>query len=84
MHGQSLVVWVEAGPFWNCPAQKHAIEFEPEVVVEMAGSMFLDTERKAGFFDGPFDPFGFGRNSEVALLSIRFESHGLFLNWVRH
>jgi hypothetical protein len=49
--------------------------FEPEVVVQMAGEMFLDAEEAIGFFCGGFtDRLGrsgrFGCFLEVALLFV--------------
>jgi hypothetical protein len=46
VHRQTFVVGIEARALGYSPAQQHAVEFQPEIVVEPARRMFLDDECK--------------------------------------
>ena len=46
VHGHALVGRIEAGPLGHGPRHEHAIEFQPEVVVQARGRMLLDDERQ--------------------------------------
>ena len=75
MHGKALVRRIEARPFGNRPAQQHAAELEPEVIVQMTRRVLLDDERKRfPGFAGDFSA-GFGSDAEVALGPIFLQCH---------
>ncbi len=46
VHRQPLVGRVEAGPLRHRPALQHAVQLEPEVVVQAARRVLLDHERE--------------------------------------
>jgi hypothetical protein len=48
VHRQPLDGRVERRAFWHSPRQQHAVIFEAEVVVKMAGEVFLDAEEAVG------------------------------------
>ena len=47
LHREPLVRRIEARPLGHRPALQHAVELQPEVVVQMAGGVLLDDERQA-------------------------------------
>jgi hypothetical protein len=42
LHRQPLVVRIERGPFCHGPGLEDAVEFQPEVIMQTAGIMFLN------------------------------------------
>ena len=77
LHRHALVLAVVAGAFRHGPAFHGAVEFQPEIVMQAAGPVFLDDE-------GQLLAFGFvaagrlGRDGEIALGLIGLQSvfHG--------
>ena len=47
LHGEAFVGGIEARPLGDGPAHEHATDLEAEVVVEAAGGVLLDHERRA-------------------------------------
>ena len=48
LHGEPFDGRVEARPFGNGPAFENAVEFEPKVVMQVAGGCFLNDEEMPG------------------------------------
>jgi hypothetical protein len=82
-HGEALGRRIERRTFRHRPRQQHTVVLEPEVIMKMAGQMFLDAE-EAGF--GPLRLLralggelgiasGFGAFLEVALRAVFFKRH---------
>ncbi len=42
----SLLGWIVAGPLWHRLTLKHAVQFEPKVIVQAPRPMFLNNERQ--------------------------------------
>jgi hypothetical protein len=75
VHGQSLVVRIEARPLGDGPREKHAVELQPEVEVQPRCGMLLDHEREC-----PRAPLadlarGLGCDAKVTLLPVALEGH---------
>ena len=78
LHRQALVLRIDRRPLRHRPRQQHAVPFEPEVVVQVRGEMFLDAEEELV----ALLPFRrrrvaarFRRLREVALLAVILEGH---------
>src|SRR5690606_20266173 len=65
MDGQGLHRRVERWPLGHGPAEHHAIEFEPEVVMQVRGPVLLDDELQ-GLAPGREGARGLGRLAKVA------------------
>ena len=76
-HGQALVSGVEARPLGHGPAFKHAVELQPEIIVETARIMFLHNEGEPLFalplLSRPRGPIRLRRAAEIPLLAIGLE-----------
>ena len=71
VHRQPLRLRVERRPFRHRPRQQHAVVLEPEVVVQVAGQVFLHAEERAlALFEWPAFPAGSG-----VLLKSRFRRY---------
>ena len=87
VHCEALVVGVEARALGHRPAQQHAVELEPEVVVQAGGRVLLDDERQPGGAARTDLARRLGRDAEVALPTVAFEGHGspsASAGWRRH
>ena len=78
LDGEALVAWIERGPLGDGPGFEHAIQLQPQVIVQAGCSMLLHHKarvvcRLGGAFSGRF-----GRLHEVALGAIKrkFLPHG--------
>jgi hypothetical protein len=65
LDGEPLFARNEAGAAGHRPAFHHAVEFEPEIVMQPCGGMFLDNESAAAALAG-FAP-RFRGDAEAAL-----------------
>ena len=72
---QSLVCRVEASAFSHRPTQQHAIQLQPEIVVETGRIVFLDQISKAVSARLYSAGRGLAGFSEIALALVFFESH---------
>ena len=62
----ALDLWIEARPFRNRPALHHAVQFQPEVILQAAGPMLLyDESQPVADGSAPFG--GLRRQREVTL-----------------
>ena len=75
VHRQPLVVRVEAWSLGHRPAQQDAVQLEPEVVVQVAGRMFLDDEAQLLRLAADDAAARLGRGPKIALLAVAFQSH---------
>ena len=74
-HRQPLVRRVEAGTFGHGPAQQNAVQFQPEIVMQARGVVFLDEVRKLLLSRLDLAGRRFAGLSEIALASVFFERH---------
>ena len=77
VHRQPLVVRVEARSLGHRPAQQHAVQLQPEIVVQMTGRMFLDDEAERLRLAANDAAARLGRRPKIALLAIALQSHAL-------
>ena len=73
VNGETLFVGIETGAARNRPALHHAVEFEPQIVVQSARGVLLN--HIAVTAAGAFAPARFGRHAELPLFPVGFESH---------
>src|SRR5450432_2823516 len=73
LHRQALHPRIERGTFGHSPAQKHATELEPKVIVEVARVVLLDHVATAAFSRGFAG--GLAGFSEIALPSVLGQTH---------
>ena len=79
VHRQTLVGGIDRGALGHGPREQHAVVFEPEVVVQMTGEMFLDAEeeRRTLLALRRLGPRGLGADGEVSLRAIFLQCHTL-------
>jgi hypothetical protein len=77
VNGKTFVIWVQARPFWGRPTQEHAIQFQPEVVMQAACRMFLDDEHQMLRATRLYAPLRLRGLVKIALLSVLIECHGV-------
>src|ERR1043166_1435390 len=82
MHRQALVVGIETRPFGYRPAQQHAVQFQSEVIMQVAGGVLLDSEGKLCSLALADAALGLGGILEIALGVVLLEGHSNFLSWV--
>ena len=73
VHGEPLVAGVEGRALGHGPAEQHAVELEPEIVVEPGRGVLLDAV--GGPAGRPLLARRLGRLREVALLPVVLEGH---------
>src|SRR4051812_45921912 len=74
LHRQPSGLRIERWPLGHGPRQQHAVVLEAEVVVQVAGKVFLHTEEALGALRCD-DAFGFGGLLEIAFAFVFFERH---------
>jgi hypothetical protein len=83
VHREPLHRRIERRPLRHRPAQQHAVVLDAEVIVQVAGEMFLDAEEARLALAGVQRLFlialGFERLLEIALLPVFIERHGINL-----
>ena len=82
MDSQTLVCGIQAGPFRNSPAFQCPVQFQSKVIMETAGSMFLNDELWLSRW-GLRCAWRFGGIFEVTFLPILLKAHMCFTqrNW---
>jgi hypothetical protein len=76
-NGKTFIVWVQARPFWDGPTQEHAIQFQPEVVMQAPCRMFLYDEHQMLVTTRPRAPLRLRGLIKIPLLSVVVECHGV-------
>src|SRR5438270_1547107 len=72
MHGEPFFAGHEAGPARHRPAFHHAVELEPQIVMQAGGRMLLNDERIAAALD--LATARLGGNTELTFLAIFLKS----------
>jgi hypothetical protein len=81
VHGEPLHLGVEARPLRDRPAQQHAVELEPEVVVQSGSGVLLDheTELAVGARGDRGVAGGLAGDAKIALAVVLVEGHARML-----
>ena len=64
------------GPLGTAQLCEHAVELEPEVVVQLAGGVLLHDEAQSRLSPRRSAPLGLRRLREIALATVMLEAHG--------
>ncbi len=75
VHRETLGLRIERRPLRHRPRQQHALVFEPEVVMKMAGEVLLDTKEAATVVRRFDFTFGLGGLLEVPFFLVFLECH---------
>src|SRR2546429_3830073 len=71
VHGQTLLVRAHRGPLGHGPALQHAVDLQPQIVVEPARRVLVDHEPAAAGRAGPAE--GLGGRGRIALAPVLLE-----------
>ncbi len=78
VHREPLLVRVEAWALGDRPAQQHAIELQPEVVMELARRVFLDHEGERFRLASLDASTRLRRCAEITFFAVPFEAHAIW------
>src|SRR6185503_10607810 len=76
LHGEALVGRVEARSLRHGPALEHALELEPEVVMQARGGVALDVIAQPAFLRCDTAAARLGRDREIAHRAVAFQPLG--------